>query len=239
MSAPENDSASDIIDDQEAASADAPENAENTSDDAASGEPGEGDAADASDVSDATAKEETESDADKQADTPENDGSATEDAPVELDIESLSAALAIERSRADENWDRVLRMQADMENQRKRSQRDVQNARKFALEGMINDLLPVRDSLEMGITAASQTDADISSIVEGSELTLKMLSQAFEKYNIEEVNPVDQKFNPEFHQAMSMQEIEGRDSNTVVNVLQKGYTLNDRLIRPALVIVAK
>ncbi len=160
-------------------------------------------------------------------------------ADTELDIDSLAAALATERKRADENWDRVLRMQADIENQRKRSQREVQNARKFALEGMVNDLLPVRDSLEMGLAAASQDDADISSIVEGSELTLKMLSQAFEKYNIEEVNPVDQKFNPEFHQAMSMQEIEGRESNTVVNVLQKGYTLNERLLRPALVIVAK
>ena len=91
----------------------------------------------------------------------------------------------------------------------------------------------------MGLAAATAEDADPSSLVTGAELTLKMLSQVFEKNNIVEVNPVDEKFDPEFHQAMSMQEIEGKKPNTVTGVMQKGYTLNERLVRPALVMVAK
>ena len=151
----------------------------------------------------------------------------------------LGERLAAAEARANDHWDRLLLMQADMENQRKRAQKEVSNAKKFALEGVVNELLPVRDSLEMGIVAAQQDDAGVEKILEGSELTLKMLSQAFEKYNIVEIDPVGERFNPEFHQAMSMQEIEGCEPNTVASVLQKGYTLNDRLIRPALVMVAK
>ncbi len=155
------------------------------------------------------------------------------------EIEQLRAQLAEAEARADENWDRLLRLQAEMENQRKRAQNDVAKARKFALEGIVDDLLPVKDSLEMGLAAAQSEDADVKSILEGADLTQKMLSQVFEKNNILEVNPVDEKFDPEFHQAMSMQEIEGKAANTVAMVMQKGYTLNDRLVRPALVMVAK
>ncbi len=155
------------------------------------------------------------------------------------EIGQLQAKLAEAESRASENWDRLLRLQADMENQRKRAQNDVTKARKFALEGIVGDLLPVKDSLEMGLAAAQAEDADPKSIIEGADLTLKMLAQVFDKNNIAEVNPVDEKFDPEFHQAMSMQEIEGKAPNTVASVMQKGYTLNDRLVRPALVMVAK
>lgn len=152
---------------------------------------------------------------------------------------SLQARLDEAEAKASENWDRLLRLQAEMENQRKRAQNDVNKARKFALESIVGDLLPVKDSLEMGLAAASTEDTDPKSIVEGAELTLKMLAQVFEKNNIIEVNPVDEKFDPEFHQAMSMQQVEGKDPNTVTSVMQKGYTLNDRLVRPALVMVAK
>lgn len=162
-----------------------------------------------------------------------------EDAEPLDEMGELRAMLADAESRATENWDRLLRLQADMENQRKRAQNDVTKARKFALEGIVSDLLPVKDSLEMGLAAAQAEDADPQSIIEGAELTLKMLAQVFEKNNIAEVNPVDEKFDPEFHQAMSMQEIEGKAPNTVASVMQKGYTLNERLVRPALVMVAK
>lgn len=155
------------------------------------------------------------------------------------ELEQLRSKLAEAEGRANENWDRLLRLQAEMENQRKRAQNEVAKARKFALEGIVNDLLPVKDSLEMGLAAAQAEDADPKAIVEGAELTLKMLSQVFEKNNIVEINPVDEKFDPEFHQAMSMQEIEGKPANTVASVMQKGYTLNERLVRPALVMVAK
>ncbi len=168
-----------------------------------------------------------------------SDETGEPDLETDEEPESLEARLKAAEQKASDNWERVLRMQADMENQRKRAQKDVENARKFALEGMINDLLPIRDSLEMGIAAARETDADAEKIIEGSDLTLKMLAQAFEKFNINEINPIDQKFDPEFHQAMSMQEIEGKEANTVTAVLQKGYTLNERLLRPALVMVAK
>ena len=162
-----------------------------------------------------------------------------EDAEPLDEMGQLRAQLAESETRASENWDRLLRLQAEMENQRKRAQNDVTKARKFALESIVGDLLPVKDSLEMGLMAAQVEDADPTSMIEGAELTLKMLAQVFDKNNIAEVNPVDEKFDPEFHQAMSMQEIEGKDSNTVASVMQKGYTLNERLVRPALVMVAK
>ena len=161
-----------------------------------------------------------------------------DDEPLD-ELGQLRLQLAESESRANENWDRLLRLQAEMENQRKRAQQDVTKARKFALEGIVGDLLPIKDSLEMGLAAAQAEDADPNSIIQGAELTLKMLAQVFEKHNILEVNPVDEKFDPEFHQAMSMQQIEGKATNTVASVMQKGYTLNDRLVRPALVMVAK
>jgi len=149
------------------------------------------------------------------------------------------AELAAANAKADEHWNRVLLLQADLENERKRTKKQVSNAHKFAIEGFVNELLPIKDSLEMGLVAAKADDADLEKIIEGSELTLKLLAQAFEKFHISEVDPLDEKFDPNVHQAMSMQESEGKDANTVIGVLQKGYTLNDRLIRPALVTVSK
>lgn len=155
------------------------------------------------------------------------------------ELSVLKAQLGESEAKVANQADQLLRLQAEMENQRKRAQNDVTKAHKFALEKFALDLLPVKDSLEMGLLAATGEDAEPIKIIEGSELTLKMLGQALEKYNIVEVNPVDEKFDPEFHQAMSMQPVEGKEPNTVATVMQKGYTLNDRLIRPALVMVAK
>lgn len=163
-------------------------------------------------------------------------GSANTDGAPEP---TLADRLAASETLAAEHWDRLMRLQAEMENQRKRAQRDVTNARKFALEGIAGDLLPVRDSLELGLQAASADGASLESLREGSELTLKMLAQVLEKHAIAEINPEGEKFDPEFHQAMSAQSVEGVAPNTVVTVMQKGYTLNERLIRPALVMVSK
>ena len=154
--------------------------------------------------------------------------------PVELTV-----LLEDARGKADEHWDQVVRLQAEMDNLRKRSGRDLANAHKFALEGFANELLPVRDSLELGLTAFDVEGAEIGTLKEGVELTLQMLSTAMNKAAIEEVNPRDERFDPDFHQAMSMQERDDVEPNTVVNVVQKGYTLNGRLIRPAMVIVSK
>lgn len=169
------------------------------------------------------------------------DGDSETNPDVEVGDEQavLRAQLTESEAKVANQSDQLLRLQAEMENQRKRAQNDVTKAHKFALEKIALDLLPVKDSLEMGLLAATGEDADPVKIVEGSELTLKMLGQALEKYNIVEINPVDEKFDPEFHQAMSMQPVEGKEPNTVASVMQKGYTLNDRLIRPALVMVAK
>jgi len=154
------------------------------------------------------------------------------------DPEELHALLTDARSKADQHWDQCLRLQADMENLRKRNERDLANAHKFALEKFASALLPVKDSLEMGLLAAVE-NADVDKLVEGSELTLKMFTSAMEKFNVKEINPLNEKFNPEYHEAMSMQERDDVEPNTVVTVVQKGYTLNDRLIRPAMVIVSR
>lgn len=157
----------------------------------------------------------------------------------EAEIERLRAELEAAQARAEDYQDRLMRTEAEKENVRKRAERDVDSARRYALEKFAGELLAVRDSLELGYEAASQDDADVEKLREGTELTLKMLTQAMEKFNIEEIDPVGEKFDPELHQAMSMQETEEQESNTVVSVIQKGYRLNDRLLRPALVMVAK
>ena len=155
------------------------------------------------------------------------------------DHAELTALLEDARGKADDHWDQVVRLQAEMDNLRKRSERDLANAHKFALERFANELLPVRDSLEMGLAAFNVEVADPDKLREGVALTLQMLSGAMGKVAIKEVNPQDERFNPEFHQAMSMQERDDVEPNTVVTVVQKGYTLNERLIRPAMVIVSK
>lgn len=157
----------------------------------------------------------------------------------EAEIERLRAELEAAQARAEDYQDRLMRTEAEKENVRKRAERDVDSARRYALEKFAGELLAVRDSLELGYEAASQDDADVEKLREGTELTLKMLTQAMEKFNIEEIDPAGEKFDPELHQAMSMQEAEGHEPNTVISVIQKGYRLHDRLLRPALVMVAK
>jgi molecular chaperone GrpE len=153
------------------------------------------------------------------------------------DPAELTALLEDARGKADEHWDQVLRLQAELENLRRRSERDLANAHKFGLERFANELLPVRDSLEMGL-AAFDTE-NTAKHKEGIELTLQMLTSVMDKFEIREVDPQDQPFDPDFHQAMSIQERTDVEPNTVVTVVQKGYLLNDRLVRPAMVIVSK
>jgi molecular chaperone GrpE len=159
------------------------------------------------------------------------DGPAPEVSELHLQLEDA-------RSKADEHWNQVLRMQAELENGRRRAERDVENAHKYALERIAADLLPVKDSLELALAAIGD-DAALDQLREGTALTLKMLGQTMEKYGIREINPAGQPFNPELHQAMAMQESAEQAPNSVLVVMQKGYTLNERLIRPALVVVAK
>ena len=143
------------------------------------------------------------------------------------------------RDEAASHLDDFLRARAELDNLSKRAARDVENAHKFGLERFMTELLPVMDSVELGLNAADDSDADVDKLREGLALTLKLFTTASEKFGLKEVNPEGQNFDPEYHQAMSIQAAEGVEPGTVVMVVQKGYLLNDRLLRPAMVIVAQ
>ena len=168
---------------------------------------------------------------------------AVEEEGAELSIsheefEGLQRELDQALAKADEHWKLYLGAHAEMENLRKRAEREVQNAHKFALERFFGELLPVRDSLELGLAAASDA-VDIAKLREGVELTLKQLTTAMEKFGAREVDPLGAKFDPGQQEAMAMLPTDQAEPNTVVQVVQKGYLLNERLIRPAKVIVAQ
>lgn len=170
----------------------------------------------------------------------ENSEAGEAQAPAaELSPEELAQALQIAREEAEKHWESVLRVRAEIENLRKRSQRDIEHAHKYGLERFVEELLPIRDSMELGLTASREEGASTEKMGEGLELTLRMLIGAMEKFGIEEIDPANAPFDPDFHQAMSMQEVEGVESGTVTTVVQKGFALNGRLVRPALVMVAK
>ena len=169
-------------------------------------------------------------------DAPPADASASAGAELSVD-ERLQQELEAARQQARDNLDKAMRAQAEMENLRKRTARDVENAHKFALDRFVGELLPVLDSLELGLEAADTAGAD--SLREGMDLTLKKFQAVLEKFGVSVIEPHGEKFNPDRHEAVSMQELEGSESGTVISVMQKGYDLNGRLIRPAMVIVAK
>ena len=137
-----------------------------------------------------------------------------------------------------EHIDKALRATAELDNVRKRAARDVENAHKYALERFVNELLPVLDSMELGLDA-SQSAQDLESLREGLELTLKKLFDCLDKFGVKAIDPAGEKFDPDWHEAVSMQELEGAAAGDIVTVMQKGYELNGRLVRPAMVIVAK
>lgn len=153
-------------------------------------------------------------------------------------LDELAAELEAARAKADENWDLLLRARAEIENLRRRQAAELEKAHKYALDGFVRELLQVRDSLELGLGAAQGPDADVAKLREGTELTLKLLGDVMAKFGVEPVEPMGEPFNPELHQAMTMQPRPDLPPSTVVAVLQKGYTLNGRLVRPALVMVS-
>jgi molecular chaperone GrpE len=156
----------------------------------------------------------------------------------EAEIETMPSLQDMIRKlelQAQEHYDAWLRAKADADNIRKRAQADVANAHKYAVENFAAELLPVRDALEAALAADNTT---IEALRQGVELTLKQVNTAFDKFVIKEINPIGEKFDPHRHQAMTMVESD-RAPNTVVHVLQKGYLLNDRVLRPALVTVSK
>jgi molecular chaperone GrpE len=182
--------------------------------------------------------------ADTEADmsSASQNGAGPEEASDEAgapDGEELRLLLEDARAKADEHWDLVLRTNAEMDNLRKRQQRELDAARKFALENFVSELLGVRDSLELGVQAATDPAADVNSLREGSELTLKLLNDVMSKFGVQQIDPEGEPFDPDLHQAMSMVPRDDVPPNTVVTVVQRGYTLNGRLVRPAMVMVSQ
>jgi molecular chaperone GrpE len=141
------------------------------------------------------------------------------------------------QAKADENWEKYVRAVAELENVRKRAVRDVEKAHKFSLERFARELLAVRDSLELGLEAGAGAGAE--ALLKGSQATLQLLTTTMAQFGVEEVDPHGEPFNPELHEAMSMQPSSDVESGSVLAVFQKGYTLNARLLRPALVVVAQ
>lgn len=154
----------------------------------------------------------------------------------EINADSLEAQLEQAQAKASENWDAYLRAKAEMDNLRRRNTKDLENAHKFGIEKFVTELLPVLDSMALGLAVE---DASAESLREGMELTMNILQKMMEKLNIEEIDPLNEKFDPEKHQAMTMQPNADVEPNTVIAVMQKGYSLNERLIRPAMVMVSK
>ena len=150
---------------------------------------------------------------------------------------TLEAELAEARARADEHWNSYLRAVAETDNLRKRAQRDVEAASRYAIERFAGELLDVRDSLELGVAAGAS--AEPARVLEGMEATLRLLNRAFEKSGLSVVDPAGQPFNPEFHEAMATQPSADQPPGTVLAVVQKGYLLHGRLLRPARVLVAR
>ncbi|MDW6092243.1 nucleotide exchange factor GrpE [Vibrio rhizosphaerae] len=185
------------------------------------------------------AQEQTEADVvGSEADIEWNESDAPED-EQDAKIAQLEAALLTSESKVKEQQDAVLRAQAEVENIRRRSEQEIDKARKFALSRFAEELLPVIDNLERAIQAADAENEVIKPLLEGVELTHKTFIGTIEKFGLKEINPEGETFNPELHQAMSIQESPDHESNTVMFVMQKGYELNGRVVRPAMVMVAK
>jgi molecular chaperone GrpE len=188
-----------------------------------------------------TEQEQTEA----QLETKESEGIVEEELSLdeppsqEILIEELKKELAEAEQKAQENWDKAVRTLAEMENLKKRTQKDLEDAHKYALNSFTRELLPVLDSLELGLQAATGESEEVKKFRVGNELTIKQFEAVFTKFNVTTIDPMGQSFNAEQHQAVLVQEGEAAAPNTVVNVFQKGYMLNGRLLRPAMVVVAK
>jgi len=168
----------------------------------------------------------------------------TEDENIEASAQEpqeddLQTQLEEAQKSAKDNWDKVIRAQAEMENLKRRNAKDLENAHKFALDGFVKALLEVKDSLTMGIKTAKDDNASVDSITEGLEMTDKVFISTMEKFGVELLDPTGETFNPEFHEAVTMIPMPDKESNSVLEVVQHGFTLNGRLVRPAMVVVVQ
>lgn len=160
-----------------------------------------------------------------------------ETAAALVELEQLRTELAAAEERARNHWDQYLRAVAELENVRKRAQRDIESAHRFGVEKLVQELIPVKDSLDLAVQNAAKADA--AALAEGQAATQRLLAKALEKIGVTEIDPIGAPFDANLHEAMAMQAAPGAEPNTVLAVVQRGYALNGRLLRPARVIVAQ
>lgn len=160
-----------------------------------------------------------------------NETSAVED---ETNNELLEA-----QQSAKDNWDKVLRGQAEIENLKRRHTQEIEKAHKYALDKFIKELLTVVDSMSLGLKSAQEENAQLTTVIEGLEMTDKLLLETLQKFGVAEINPIDGVFNAELHQAVTMVPMPDKKSNDIIEVVQIGWSLNERLVRPAMVVVAQ
>jgi molecular chaperone GrpE len=170
---------------------------------------------------------------------PRSDAAAAAQPASPAELEQLRQALAEAEERARSHWEQYLRAVAELDNVRKRAQRDIEAANRYGLEKFAAELLPVRDSLELAVQTADSRELDARSLREGQQATLQLLAKALERLGVTPIDPVGEPFDPTRHEAMLAQESAGARPNTVLQVVQPGYELNGRVIRPARVVVAK
>ena len=176
-------------------------------------------------------------DQDNNIDIKTEDANSTEDSLKASDVEEQAEEKTLEQ-KYDETYDSLLRAKAEVENIKKRTEKEISNAYKFSTEGIFLDLIPIFESLDIAITQASET-TNIDNLIEGNKLLKSMFDTFFDKNSLEVINPVDQKFDPNLHQAIKTVKDDSKENNFVSEVLQKGYKLVNRVIKPALVVVIK
>ena len=171
--------------------------------------------------------------------TPEDNKISDIEETEESSIESTDTNKIEElQNQADQNWDKVLRLQAEIDNLRKRTIKDIENTNKSSIERVFREILPVLDSFELGVLVDTTTKEGVETFIEGQNATFKLLQSVLERFSIEALNPEHMKYDPELHEVISMQDTDQVEQGYIVQVVQKGYRLNQRLLRPARVIVA-
>ena len=185
-------------------------------------------------------------DKDSEADAAAMDGKSSEDQTEDTDqvkvddpIKALETQLDASERESKENYDRVLRVSAEFENYKKRTSRELEEFRKFANQSLIKELLSVVDNLELAINSTNGHQTIDQSLLQGLEMTHKEILKVFEKFNVKPIEAKGQVFDPTFHEAVMQEETDEVDPNTVVNELQKGYLIHNRLLRPSMVVVAR
>ena len=166
----------------------------------------------------------------------DSDSSSTDEQEA---VKSLEAKLETVTKESQENYDRLLRVSAEFENYKKRSVRELSDVQKYANQSLVRDLLPIIDNLELALKSATESNSNTDGcLLDGVELTRKEILKVFEKNNIEQIEAIGKPFDPNFHEAVMREESDEYAENTVINELQKGYLMHDRLIRPSMVVVA-